>query len=79
MESQAKPNLYGASARVSVQLVFALFRRYGLSVPVWWYILVRLWVKLFVSQGLIQAAMAVSRKASTWSYKYGNKMKIKLE
>ena len=41
----------------------------------------RLWVELFVSQGLIQAETTVGKKTSTWSKgnKDGNKIKIKLE
>ena len=57
--------------RVGVQLVFAPRRIYERSVAVLWYILVRLWVELFVSQGLIQAETTVSTKASTWNK--GNK------
>ena len=34
---------------------------YRLSVAVWWHFLVRLWVKLFVSQGLMQAFLACLR------------------
>ena len=65
---------------MGVQLVFAPCRRYGVSVAVLWYILVRLLVELFVSSGQIQADIAVSRKASTWSKgnKNDNKIKIKL-
>ena len=64
-----------------VQLVFAPCKHYGLSVAVWWYILVRLWGELFVSQGLIQAETTVSKRSSTWSKgnKDGNKTKIKFE
>ena len=40
---------------MGAQLIFSSQRRYRLSVAVWWYFLVRLWMKLFVSQGLIQA------------------------
>ena len=74
MERRTKPNLQGTSAGVG-------FRSYALSVAVWWYVLVRLWVELFVSQILIQVETTVSRKASTWSKgnKDGNKTKIKLE
>ena len=41
----------------------------------------RLWVELFVSQGLTQAETTVVRKTSAWSKgnKDGNKIKIKLE
>ena len=39
---------------MGVQLTFAPRRRYRLSVAVWWYILVRLWVKLFVSKSPIK-------------------------
>ena len=42
---------------------FAPRRHYGLSVAVWWYILVRLLVELFVSQGLMQAETTISTKA----------------
>ena len=51
-----EPNLYDTSARVGVQLVFAPCRRYGILIAVWWYIIVRRWVELLVSQGLIQEA-----------------------
>ena len=59
-------------------LVFAPLRLYGLSVAVWWYILVILLVELFVSQGLIKVETTVNRKASIWSKgnKDGNKMKL---
>ena len=40
---------------VGVQLIFAPCRWHRLSVAVWCYILVRLWVELFVSKGPIQA------------------------
>ena len=49
------------------QLVFAPRSCYVLSVAVWWYILVRLFGEIIVSQGLMQAETTVSRKASTWS------------
>ena len=39
---------------MGAQLIFSSQGRYRLSVAVWWYFLVRLWMKLFVSQGLIQ-------------------------
>ena len=80
MEIQTKTNLQDTSARVGFQLVFAPCR-HGLSVAVWWYILVRFWVKLFLSQGLIQVVTTVNRKAATQSkgHKDGNKVKIKLE
>ena len=56
MGKGAKPNWSGTHAKVSVQLIFSSHRRYRLSVAGWWYALVRLWVKLFVSKGgLIQA------------------------
>ena len=54
-----------------VQLVFVPRRCYGLSVTLWWYILARLLIKLFVSQCLIQAQTTVSRKPSILSK--GNK------
>ena len=44
----------GTSDRVVIQLVFAPCGHYGLSVAVWWYILVRLLAGLFVSEDLIQ-------------------------
>ena len=50
--------------RMGVHLAFGTSRQYGLSFAGWWYILVRLWVELFVSQGLIQTETTVSRKAS---------------
>ena len=69
-----------ADGWVSIQLVFAPRGRYGLSVTVWSYILVTLWVELFVSQSLIQGETTVSRKASTWSKgNKNNKIKIKLK
>ena len=37
---------------------FSSQRWYRLSVAVWWYFLVRLWVRLVVLQGLIQAFLA---------------------
>ena len=43
-------------------LVFAPLRLYGLSVAVWWYILVILLVELFVSQGLIKEESTAGRK-----------------
>ena len=55
MERKTKRNLCDTFARAGVQLVFAPRRHYGLSVAVWWYILVRHSLELFVSQGLIQA------------------------
>ena len=71
---------------LGVQLVFTPFRCYGLSVAVWWYILVRPIggiaspIPIGVSQGLIHAGTAVNRKVSIGSKdKDGNKMKIKLE
>ena len=42
-------------AKAGVQLIFTPRRPYRLSVAVLWYILVRLWMELFVPQGLIQA------------------------
>ena len=42
-------------AKVGVQLIFWSHRQNRLSVAVWSYFLVRLWVKLLVSKGLIQA------------------------
>ena len=51
------------SARVGVQVVSTPRKCYGLSVAVWWYIFVRLWLELFVSQGLILGETAASRKA----------------
>ena len=44
------------------QLVFAPHRQYGLSVAVWWYIHVRPWVELLVTQGLMQVETPDSRK-----------------
>ena len=66
---------------MSVQLVFESRSYYGLSVAAWWCILLRFWVELFVSQGLIEIETTASRKASNWSEdnKDGNKIKIKLE
>ena len=63
---------------MGVQLFFASHRRYGLSVAVCWYILVRLLVKLFIPQDLIKAETIVHIKASTWSKgkKDGNKIKL---
>ena len=53
MDGKAKkPNLQEISARVDVELVFAPYRSYGTSVAVLWYIFMRIWVELFVSQGL---------------------------
>ena len=43
-----------------MQLISSSQRRYRLSVAVWWCFLVRLLVKLFVSQGLIQAFFGLS-------------------
>ena len=81
MEKRTKPNLYDTPARVGDQALFAPRRRYGVSGAVWWYILVRLWVELFVSQGLIKAETTVSRKISSWSKgnEDRNKTKIKLQ
>ena len=81
MEIQTKTNLQDTSAGVGFQQVFAPCRHYGLSVAVWWYVLVRFLVKLFLSQGLIQVVTTVNRKAATQSkgHKDGNKVKIKLE
>ena len=65
---------------MDAQLIFLSYRRYRLSVAVWWYFLVRLWVKLFVSQGLIKLSLAylmgindllLLLKTSAWSK--GNK------
>ena len=41
----------------------------------------RLWVELFVSQGLVVAETTVNRKVSTWSEgnKDDNKIKLELE
>ena len=39
--------------------MFSPQRRYRLSVAVWWYFLVKLSVKLFVSQGLIQGFLGL--------------------
>ena len=66
---------------MGVQPIFALHRRHVLAVAVWWYILVRFWVELFLSQDLMEAATTVSGKASTRgkSYKHNNKIKLKLE
>ena len=66
---------------MGVQLIFATHRRYRPSVAVWWYILVRLWAELFISQGLMQAFFGLfdghiliccnipcfSWKTTTWS------------
>ena len=59
--------IWDTSSRVGNKLVFTPHKHYGLSVAVWWYIAVKLWVELFVSKGLIQAETTVSRKTSTWS------------
>ena len=66
---------------MGVKLVLKPRRHYGISVGVKWYILVRLWVKVFVSQGLIQAETKVSRRASTRNKdnKGNNILKIKLK
>ena len=79
MERRTKPKLYDTSARVGVQQVFASYRGYGLSVAVWWYILVRILMKLLLSQGLIQAKTTVSTKVSILSKgsKDGKKIKLK--
>ena len=62
------------------KLVFTPLRCYGLSVVVYWYLLVRLWcVKLFVSKGLIQVETAVSKKVSTWDKCNKNDKKIIIE
>ena len=86
MKKWTKPNWKDTLAKVGVQLIFAPRRWYRLSVAVWWYILVRLYlVKLFASQGLIQAFLGLfdehrliccnitcfSSKTSTWDK--GNK------
>ena len=52
MERHTKPNLKRTSAGVCVQLVFAPRKCYRLSVAIWWYILVKFLVKLFISQDL---------------------------
>ena len=59
--------------------VFTPLTCYGISVVVYWYVLVRLWVELFVSKGLIQAETAVSKKASTWSKNNKNDNKENIE
>ena len=81
MEKRTKPNLYDTPARVSDQVLFAPRTRYGVSGALWWYILVRLWAELFVSQVLIKAETTVSRKISSWSKgnEDRNKTKIKLQ
>ena len=56
MEKQKKPNWWDTPAKVGVQLIFTTCRWYRLSVVVWWYISVRLWVELFVSQTAIYSA-----------------------
>ena len=63
---------------MGAQLVFALCRKYGISVAVLWYILVKLLVKLIVSKCVVEAETTVSRKSSTWSKcnKDGNKIKL---
>ena len=58
MGKETKPNQEDTSAKVGVQQIFSLHRQYRLSVAVWWYFLVSLWVKLFVLKGLIQAFLA---------------------
>ena len=45
---------------MGAQFISSSQRRYRLSIAVWWCFLVRLWVKLFVSQGLIQAFFGLS-------------------
>ena len=62
-------------------LGFSPLRCYGYSVVVYWHLLVRLWVELFVSKGLIQVETAVGKKASTWGKgnKDDNIIKIKTE
>ena len=52
---------------------------YGILVAVQSYFFTRILLKLFVSQGLIQAETAVSRKASTWGKDNKDYDKIKLE
>ena len=62
------------------KLVFTPPRCYGLSVVVYWYLLVRLWEELFVSKGLIQLVTVASKKATlSKCNKNGNKIKIKIE
>ena len=43
-------------------LVFTPLRCYGISFAVYWYLLVRLWVELFVLKNMIQDKTAVSKK-----------------
>ena len=50
MRKRTKPNCQDTPAKVGVQLIFATHSWYRLSVAVWWYFVVRLWVKLFVSR-----------------------------
>ena len=61
------------------RLVFKLRRCYGHSAVVYWYLLVRLWVELFVSKGLMQVGTAVCKNASTWSKCNKNDSKIKIK
>ena len=79
MERRTKPKLCDFCARVGVQQVFASRRGYGLSVAVWWYILVGILMKLLLSQGLIQAETTVSTKISILSKgsKDGKEIKLK--
>ena len=74
MGKGTKPNWEYTLAKVGVQLIFWSHRQYRLSGAVWWYFLVRLWVKLLVSKGLIQAFRMICcnipsfcSKISTWS------------
>ena len=48
-----------------LKLVFTSLSCYGLSVVLFWYLFVRLWVELFVSKGLIQVETTVTKKALT--------------
>ena len=45
-------------------LVFTLLRSYGISVIVYWCLLVRLWVELFASKRLVQVKTVVHKKAN---------------
>ena len=60
------------------KLVFKTLRYYGLSVLVYRYYLVRLWMEFFVWKGLSQLETSVSKKESTWSKRNENDIKIKI-
>ena len=58
-------------------LVFTLLRSYGISVIVYWCLLVRLWVELFASKRLVQVKTVVHKKANKKKKENATKMTTK--